>query len=82
MASRYAVLHESEGSPYAFCSGVLFDPNIVLTAGQCVCVTSQSPDVIRSARPGLGLSSSPWRRHEDILEVGGRAAGAGGRELW
>jgi hypothetical protein len=37
---------ESEGAPYAFCSGVLLEPSIVLTAGHCVCVTSKSPDSV------------------------------------
>lgn len=49
--NRYlsTLIVESEGSPYAFCSGVLLDPNIVLTAGHCVCVTSKSPDIVDSS---------------------------------
>ncbi|WP_075306182.1 trypsin-like serine protease [Hyalangium minutum] len=46
--NRYlsTLIVESEGSPYAFCSGVLLEPNLVLTAGHCVCVTGKSPDSV------------------------------------
>jgi secreted trypsin-like serine protease len=49
--NRYlaTLIVESEGSPYAFCSGVLLDPGIVLTAGHCVCVTSKSSDIVDSS---------------------------------
>lgn len=49
--NRYlsTLIVESKGSPYAFCSGVLLDPSIVLTAGHCVCVPSRSPDIVDSS---------------------------------
>jgi Trypsin len=62
--NRYlsTLIVESEGSPYAFCSGVLLEPNIVLTAGHCVCVTSQAADSADGAKRAEGLATARTRR--------------------
>lgn len=44
VGNRYAsaVVVQSEGTLYGFCSGVLIAPRLVLTAGHCVCTPSQA----------------------------------------